>query len=297
MMFARVRSLAMNIASARIYVDVLKSSSEMRAWSRARRRAGDTIAFVPTMGYLHEGHLSLVTGAKERADRVVTSIYVNPGQFAPHEDFDTYPRDAAGDHEKLLALGCDAVFEPSNLYGSAHQTWLRVEELERPLCGTSRPTFFRGVATVVCKLFNIVEPDIAVFGKKDFQQWRIIERMAEDLDFGVQIVGLPLIREPDGLAMSSRNARLSPEDRFAACSLSKALFEARDAVSNGTVNAESLREGIAQTLLTAGAQVDYIEIVDQITLKPVKKIDGPTVIALAAHVGDVRLIDNVEVHP
>lgn len=277
-------------------MDILQTAKEMRLWSRACRREGETIAFVPTMGYLHEGHLSLVKGAKERADRVVASVYVNPGQFAPHEDFDTYPRDTEGDRDKLRSLGCDALFEPNTLYGPGHQTWLRVQELERPLCGVSRPTFFRGVATVVSKLFNIVEPDIAVFGKKDFQQWRIIERMVDDLDFGIEIVGLPLVREADGVAMSSRNARLAPEDRIAARSLSEALFAARDSVAKGEDDAAVVRQGIHRRISETGARVDYIEIVDAITLEEVKKIARRTVIAVAAHVGDVRLIDNVEVH-
>ena len=276
-------------------MDVLQSSDEMRAWSRACRRRGETIAFVPTMGYLHQGHLSLVEGAKERADRVVASVYVNPGQFAPHEDFDTYPRDPEGDREKLRLAGCDAVFEPPSLYVEGHQTWVRAEELEAPLCGVSRPTFFRGVATVVSKLFHIVGPDVAVFGKKDYQQWRIIETLSHELDFGIEVVGMPLVRETDGLAMSSRNARLSVEERVQARAISGALFEARRQIENGLREAVIVQEGIQKTITEAGGVVDYVEIISGRTLLPVRQITDHVVLAAAASFGGVRLIDNIEV--
>jgi pantoate--beta-alanine ligase len=276
-------------------VDVLQTSDEMRTWSRACRRKGETIAFVPTMGYLHQGHLSLVEGAKERADRVVASVYVNPGQFAPHEDFDTYPRDPQGDRKKLRLAGCDAVFEPTSLYTEGHQTWVRAEELEVPLCGVSRPTFFRGVATVVTKLFHIVGPDVAVFGKKDYQQWRIIETLSRELDFGIEVVGMPLVREADGLAMSSRNARLSVDDRVKARSMSEALFDARRRVEDGLREAAILRENIRRTITDVGGVVDYVEIVSASSLLPVLQITDHVVIAAAASFGGVRLIDNVEI--
>lgn len=267
----------------------------MRAWSRQRRQAGETVALVPTMGYLHEGHLSLIGGAKERADRVVASVYVNPGQFAPHEDFDSYPRDSQGDRDKLQLAGCDVVFEPPSLYGDGHQTWLRVEALEKPLCGGTRPHFFRGVATVVAKLLNIVEPDLAVFGRKDYQQWRVIQRMVEDLHFDVEIVAMPLVREDDGLAMSSRNARLNPQDRVRALTISQALMEAKRRADAGEKDAASLIARVTRTIAAAGGEVDYVEIVDANSLTGVSQIDAPAIIAAAAVFGGVRLIDNVEV--
>ena len=254
------------------------------------------------MGNLHEGHLSLIRKARTLAGEnglVLVTIFVNKTQFGPREDFKKYPRTLKEDLAHCRQLGVDIVFAPDDeaMYGGDHSTFVSEERLAKRMEGASRPTHFRGVTTVVAKLFNLTQPDIAVFGAKDWQQTAVISRMVDDLNFPVRIVTAPTIREPDGLAMSSRNARLRVDERHAACSLSKALFKARDAVSRGIVDADSLREGIAQTLFTAGAQVDYIEIVDQITLQTVKKIDGPTVIALAAHVGDVRLIDNVEVHP
>nr|DAD36990.1 TPA_asm: hypothetical protein HUJ06_007631 [Nelumbo nucifera] len=237
--------------------EIITEKDLMRRWSRSMRAQGKTIGLVPTMGYLHQGHISLVKEAQEHADLIVVSIYVNPCQFAPSEDLATYPSDFQGDIEKLRALsgGVDVVFHPQNLYdygtsgavsenndasgnscssqsgddkekraeGAAvscigerqygHETWVRVERLEKGMCGKSRPIFFRGVATVVTKLFNIVEPDIAVFGKKDYQQWRIICRMVRDLDFSINVVGSEIVRDADGLAMSSRNVHLSPEER------------------------------------------------------------------------------------
>ena len=208
------------------------SAADMRRWSRAHRAAGRRVAFVPTMGFLHEGHLSLVREARARADVVAVSIYVNPAQFAAHEDFGTYPRDDEGDLAKLRAVGADAAFVPAHLYAQdaptpspppPHETFVTVERLSTGLCSTTRPHFFRGVATVVCKLFNVVEPDVAVFGKKDYQQFRVVQRMVRDLDYDIRIVGVELTREPDGLAMSSRNVRLDPEARVAARAISKAL--------------------------------------------------------------------------
>jgi pantoate--beta-alanine ligase len=214
-------------------MEVISSAADMRRWSRAHRAAGRRVAFVPTMGFLHEGHLSLVREARARADVVAVSIYVNPAQFAAHEDFGTYPRDDEGDLAKLRAVGADAAFVPAHLYAQdaptppppppPHETFVTVERLSTGLCSTTRPHFFRGVATVVCKLFNVVEPDVAVFGKKDYQQFRVVQRMVRDLDYDIRIVGVELTREPDGLAMSSRNVRLDPEARVAARAISKAL--------------------------------------------------------------------------
>ncbi|KAF0906188.1 hypothetical protein E2562_009209 [Oryza meyeriana var. granulata] len=225
--------------------EVIRDKAAMRAWSRRRHAEGKAVAVVPTMGYLHQGHLSLVSAAAASADPVaiVVTIYVNPSQFAPTEDLATYPSDFAGDLRKLASTGVvDAVFSPPDLYdrgtgrraaasgggaiscleeeaGDGHETWVRVEHLEKGLCGASRPVFFRGVATIVSKLFNIIEPDIAVFGKKDYQQWRIICRMVRDLDFSIEIIGSEIVREADGLALSSRNVHLSSEEREKVCLL------------------------------------------------------------------------------
>ncbi|KAK4768214.1 hypothetical protein SAY87_003355 [Trapa incisa] len=236
---------------------VITDKDEMRRWSRAMRCQGKVIGLVPTMGYLHQGHISLVEKARGLSDVVVVSIYVNPGQFAPTEDLATYPSDFQGDLLKLKSIpgGVDAVFHPLNLYdygaegskceadpnstnesgagnavscleakGFGHETWVRVEKLEKGMCGKSRPVFFRGVSTVVTKLFNIVEPDIALFGKKDYQQWRIIKRMVRDLDFSIQVIGSEIVRENDGLAMSSRNVHLSSEERQRVLSIVSKTF-------------------------------------------------------------------------
>ncbi|XP_051207613.1 pantoate--beta-alanine ligase [Lolium perenne] len=304
--------------------EVIRDKAAMRAWSRRRRAEGRTVVLVPTMGFLHEGHLSLVSEAAAIAGpiAVVVSIYVNPSQFAPTEDLATYPSDLAGDLRKLASTGAvHAVFNPPDLYvrggtavgasagaavscldaavgGDGHETWIRVERLEKGLCGSSRPVFFRGVATVVAKLFNIVEPDVAVFGKKDYQQWRLICRMVRDLDFAIEIIGSEIVREADGLAMSSRNVHLSREERDKALSINRSLVNARTAALNHSNSAsEHIKKQIVQTLTEAGGQVDYVEIVEQESLVPVETIDRPVTICVAAFFGKVRLIDNIEIHP
>lgn len=303
-------------------MEVIREKQAMRDWSRAQRKAGERVALVPTMGYLHEGHLSLVREAKLHATKVVVSVYVNPSQFAPGEDLSTYPRDFEGDLQKLKPLGVDAIFNPFDLYirdasaskvdeqkvatspgktlrqeESGHETWIRVERLEKPLCGNDRPIFFRGVVTVVAKLFNIVEPDVAVFGKKDYQQWRIICRMVRDLDFGIEIIGCTLLREEDGLAMSSRNVRLSAAERQDALSISRSLREVEDAVRLGEVDATVLEQRVHKAISSAGGKVDYAKIVDQETLLEAKTIEFPVVFAVAARFGSVRLLDNMELQP
>lgn len=315
------------MAAAANEPEVIRDKAAMRAWSRRRRAEGKTVALVPTMGFLHEGHLSLVSAAAAAAASadpvaVVVSIYVNPSQFAPTEDLATYPSDLAGDLRKLASTGAvAAVFCPPDLYvrggatagrradasggavscleeavGDGHETWIRVERLEKGLCGSSRPVVFRGVATVVAKLFNIVEPDVAVFGKKDYQQWRVLCRMVRDLDFAIEIIGSEIVREADGLAMSSRNVHLSCEEREKALSVSRSLVNARTAALNGHNTCEQLKNQIVQTLTEAGGQVDYVEIVEQESLVPVEIIDRPVVICVAAWFGKVRLIDNIEIH-
>ncbi|XP_020598193.1 pantoate--beta-alanine ligase [Phalaenopsis equestris] len=303
--------------------EVIRDKSLMRSWSRSRRSNGQTLALVPTMGFLHEGHLSLIRTAKSLADLTVVSIYINPGQFAPSEDLSTYPSDLAGDLRKLSDAGVSAVFCPSELYisapgndfgghlgavngervgascledgGSGHETWITVERLEKGMCGTSRPVFFRGVATVVAKLFNIVEPDVAVFGKKDYQQWQIICRMVRDLDFAIKVIGSDIVREADGLAMSSRNVHLSPEQREKALSISRSLSKAKLAAEKGLKNCQHLKDLVRQTISEADGKIDYVEIVEQQGLKPVEEISCPVVLCVAAWFGNVRLIDNLEI--
>ncbi|TKY66087.1 Pantoate--beta-alanine ligase [Spatholobus suberectus] len=299
---------------------LISDKDEMRNWSRSMRAQGKLIGLVPTMGFLHAGHLSLVAEARNRSDVVAVSIYVNPGQFAPTEDLSTYPSDFDGDVRKLAAVpgGVDVVFHPRNLYdygggvaaaerggkgvscieesGSGHESWVRVERLEVGLCGRSRPVFFRGVATVVTKLFNIVEPDVAVFGKKDYQQWRIIQRMVRDLDFSIKVIGAEITRDNDGLAMSSRNVHLSPEEREKALSINKSLLRAKSAAEDGQVHCEKLRDWVIQCITDAGGRIDYAEIVDQNNLEKVELIKGPVVFCVAAWFGKVRLIDNMEIN-
>lgn len=282
---------------------VHESVEPMRAWSDEAHRLGESIAFVPTMGFLHAGHLSLVAEARQRGDRVVASIYVNPTQFAEGEDLDVYPRDLEGDLEKLQAAGCDAVFAPTDLYvrqGSGeppHETYVEVTELQKPLCGASRPIFFRGVATIVTKLFNIVRPDVAVFGRKDYQQWRLLHRMARDLDMGIEVVGMPIIREADGLAMSSRNALLEPQHRRKAPAIFRALSEAVATVAAGDVDGRKILATIVNRIEGAGGVIDYVTLSDALTLHQVQTIDRPCVVAVAALFGAVRLIDNIELTP
>eukprot|EP00249_Psilotum_nudum_P009769 c22142_g1_i2 orf=85-939(+) len=281
---------------------IVREKGEMRSWSRTQRFSGRRIALVPTMGFLHAGHLSLIREAKKRADLVVVSIYVNPGQFAPGEDLATYPKDFEGDLKKLEPIGVDVVFNPNDLYArdtsnhrnfKGHETWISVERLEMLLCGKSRPIFFRGVTTVVAKLFNIVEPDVAIFGKKDYQQLQVIRCMVRDLDFAVDIVGCDLVREPDGLAMSSRNALLSPAERQQALSISKSLNKVAT-MDKSDVDVCDLIKQVQQDIVEAGGKVDYVEIVEQESLTPVERIDCPVILCVAAWFGSVRLIDNVE---
>ncbi|KAL5166152.1 Pantoate--beta-alanine ligase [Glycine soja] len=425
---------------------VISDKASMRSWSRSMRAQGKLIGLVPTMGFLHAGHLSLVAQARQLSDVVAVSIYVNPGQFAPTEDLSTYPSDFDGDVKKLASVpgGVDVVFHPRNLYdygkngggdvaeaggmvscvesGSGHESWVRVEKLELGLCGKSRPVFFRGVATVVTKLFNIVEPDVAVFGKKDYQQWRLIQRMSfyflvpsvhlsngrskqyslplvspcpqdlelklfvpltpnflivrlaagasgnrqstqcskksqallpihllakisgsvrlddravdseqdhmldlapkrpkielssysavvpniesldgqipqvRDLDFSIKVIGAEITRDNDGLAMSSRNVHLSPEEREKALSINKSLLRAKSAAGDGQVHCEKLTNLVIQSVTDAGGRIDYAEIVDQNNLEKVEQINSPVVFCVAAWFGKVRLIDNMEIN-
>ena len=273
----------------------LATPADMSAWSDAARARGERIAFVPTMGYLHAGHTALMDEAHRHGDRVVLSIFVNPMQFGPNEDLERYPRDLPGDLAKAAAHRVDAVFlpTPANMYPPGHQTTVQVHELEQGLCGGSRPGHFVGVATVVCKLFNIVRPHAAVFGEKDFQQLALIRRMVRDLDMPVDIVSLPTVREPDGLAMSSRNKYLLPDERQRAAAISRALFAARAARDGGERDAAKLVEGVVAVLHDEVTRIDYVELRDAESLQSLATVDRPAVLAVAAFVGRTRLIDNV----
>jgi pantoate--beta-alanine ligase len=275
---------------------IVTSVAEMKALARSWARAGKRIGLVPTMGYLHEGHLSLVRESRRRADVTVVSIFVNPTQFGPNEDYKKYPRDLAKDAAYLERGGVDCLFHPeaAEVYPPGYRTYVEVEGLQDRLCGRSRPGHFRGVATVVLKLFEIVRPDLAFFGAKDAQQVLIIGRMAADLDLDVEVVTCPLVREADGLALSSRNAYLSPEERQAALALSTGLRWAEKAVAAGEREAGRLVAGVRSILETEPlARIDYVEAVDPGTLEPVAEVRGEVLLALAVFIGATRLIDNV----
>lgn len=259
------------------------------------RRAGRRIGLVPTMGALHEGHLSLVRLAREHADVVVVSIFVNPTQFGPAEDLAKYPRDFERDEKRCREAGADIVFYPSagDVYAPGHSAWVSEDKLSAGLCGRSRPGHFRGVCTVVAKLFNLVLPDVAVFGEKDGQQLRVIERMVRDLNFPVRIVRGPTVREPDGLAMSSRNRFLSPDERRQALCLRRALDRAEELYRGGERGADRIAAAMHDVIAREpAARADYVEIVDDATLEPVTRLERPALVALAVFVGKTRLIDN-----
>jgi pantoate--beta-alanine ligase len=264
--------------------------------SRAARRAGQSVGLVPTMGALHEGHLSLVRAARESSDIVAVSIFVNPTQFGPNEDFGKYPRSFERDCEMLVREGVDFVFAPSveEMYPRGAETWVTVEGLSEKLDGKSRPGHFRGVTTVVSKLFHIVEPDRAFFGQKDAAQVAVIRRMVRDLNFAVEIVVCPIVREPDGLAMSSRNAYLNPEERKTALALHRSLQRVRKLVESGQRDAATLASaGREELSRESGVRLDYFEIVDPETLEPVPNTSQGSLVAVAAYVGATRLIDNM----
>lgn len=271
---------------------VIETVAEMQQFARENR---GRIALVPTMGYLHDGHASLMVEARKRAPIVVASIFVNPTQFGVNEDLDSYPRDLEHDKKVAAAAGVDVIFAPqaADMYPAGYQSYVNVEELTRHLCGASRPGHFRGVTTVVTKLFNIVMPTLAIFGKKDFQQLAVIRRMVLDLNMDIEIVGMPIVREADGLAMSSRNAKLSPADRKKALCLSRALAGARKAFREGELSVTVLRrKALAVIEAEEAAEVDYLEFRDPDSLVPLAKADEKTLVALAVRLGGVRLIDN-----
>jgi pantoate--beta-alanine ligase len=275
---------------------VLTKIKEMREFSREAKKNGKTIGFVPTMGYLHEGHLSLVRAAKEECDLVVMSIYVNPMQFGPGEDLDKYPRDLERDKSLAEKEGVDVIFRPlsGEIYPGGYTTDVVVTgPLTETMCGVSRPGHFKGVTTIVAKLFNIVEPDKAYFGQKDAQQAVVVKRMVQDLNIPVEVRVMPIVRESDGLAMSSRNSYLSAGNRQQALGLFRSIKKAKEMITEGEVSADSIKQGM-RSVLEEGedVRVDYVEIVDADTLAPLDKIQDNTLIAIAAYVGNTRLIDN-----
>jgi len=281
-------------------MQILKTVNEMRAVSRTARGEGERLGFVPTMGALHEGHLSLVRAAKLQSDAVIVSIFVNPRQFGPNEDFAKYPRTFENDCGLLEKEGVDFIFAPpvEAMYPAGAVTYVSVEGLSGKLCGKSRPGHFRGVTTVVATLFHIVEPDVAFFGQKDAAQVAIVRRMVKDLNHPVEIVACPIVREPDGLAMSSRNGYLSAKERKWALALYRSLMQVQELFQGGEDSAIRLIEAGKRVLAAQPeVKVDYLEIVDPETLDARGSVAGPALVAVAAYVGTTRLIDNIVLTP
>ena len=268
---------------------------EVREQVKAWKKEGLTVGLVPTMGYLHEGHASLIKKAVEDNDRVVTSIFVNPTQFAPTEDLESYPRDLEKDSRLCESLGVNLIFhpEPEEMYAPDFCTWVDMDVLSKTLCGKSRPIHFRGVCTVVSKLFNIVTPDRAYFGQKDAQQLAIIRRMVRDLNMDIEIIGCPIVREEDGLAKSSRNTYLNEEERKAALVLSQSIFLGQKMVREGETDAAKIKAAMTEKIQSEPlARIDYVEIVDGLSMQPVDTVKSPTLAAIAVYIGKTRLIDN-----
>jgi len=273
---------------------VIHTPAEMQRWATEQRAHGARIGLVPTMGYLHSGHLSLITAARQHADVVAVSIFVNPVQFGPNEDFEKYPRDEARDLALCREAGAQVVFLPpvSAMYAPDASVSVNEERLSAGLCGAKRPGHFRGVCTVVAKLFNITLPHVAVFGQKDYQQVAVIRRMVRDLDFPVELVVAPIVREADGLAMSSRNVYLNGDERLRALGLSRALQVAADAVAAGPCGADEVRRSMGEVLEQHALKLDYVEIVEAETLEPVAQAARGNVALIAVYCGKTRLIDN-----
>ncbi len=276
-------------------IEIKSSPIEIRNQVKEWRKQGLTVGLVPTMGYLHEGHQSLIKKSVEQNDKTVVSVFVNPIQFGPNEDLATYPRDLDRDARLCEETGADLIFhpEPSDMYEDDFCTFVDMDRVTKNLCGKTRPTHFRGVCTVCSKLFHIVGPDRAYFGQKDAQQLAVIRRMVRDLNFDLEIVGCPIIREEDGLAKSSRNTYLSPQEREAATVLHKALMLGRKAIEDGENNTTIVKEMIRQTIEAEPlSQIDYVEIVDFDSIEPIDEIRQNTLIAVAVYIGSTRLIDN-----
>ncbi len=279
---------------------VITKLDEMKRFSSGARGEGKSLVVVPTMGALHRGHAELLKIGKASGDVLILTIFVNPAQFAPEEDFRAYPRDMERDLKAAESGGVDVVFNPSaeEMYGEGYETYVEVQGLSKKLCGLSRPGHFRGVATVVLKLFNITTPHKAIFGKKDFQQLVIIKRMVRDLNLDVEIIGAETVREPDGVAVSSRNAYLSEEERRAAAAIPRALEEARKAAAGGDAGSAAIVRRVTETLKAGGlTEPEYVKVCDPVTLEDVDSIEPGkgALIALAVRVGHARLIDNIQV--
>lgn len=276
-------------------MNIAETVDEVREEIRRWRAEGLTVGLVPTMGYLHEGHRSLIDKAVEQNDRVVVSVFVNPIQFAPNEDLATYPRDLERDSALCEEAGADLIFHPEkeNMYFDDFCTFVDMDGLTRGLCGKTRPTHFRGVCTVVSKLFNIVQPDRAYFGQKDAQQLAVIRRMVRDLNFNLEIVGCPIIREEDGLAKSSRNTYLSKEERQAATILHKGLQKGEELIREGVTSAAAVVDAITKVIESEPlAQIDYVEMVDFDSIEKIEEAQGTVLTAVAVYIGKTRLIDN-----
>jgi len=277
-------------------MEIIRTVKEMKEFSSEARRAGKTITFVPTMGYFHEGHLNLMREGRRRGDVLVISLFVNPTQFGPKEDFKSYPRDFERDRKMAEGVGVDIFFAPeaSDMYPPDHQTIVRVEKVTQNLCGRSRPTHFQGVSTVVLKLFEIVMPHVAIFGEKDYQQLVTIQQMVKDLHLSIDVLGMPTVREADGLAMSSRNTYLLPDERKAAQSLYRSLQKAKELLQKGERRTDRILHEINGILHSESlVRIDYVQICDAHTLEDVDRIEGDVVVALAAYLGKTRLIDNL----
>lgn len=277
-------------------MEVIEGVAELRKKVREAKERGRKVGFVPTMGFFHQGHLALMERARKECDIVVVSLFVNPTQFGPSEDYENYPRDFDRDCQLAQEVGVDYLFHPSveEIYPEPQLSWVEVEKVTKGLCGDCRPGHFRGVATVVAKLFNLVEPDVAYFGEKDYQQLQVIKRMVKDLNFSIEVVGVPTVREADGLAMSSRNTYLSPLERQAALRLSQALKLAQVLYEGGERKAEVIKERLRKFLGEEPLlKCEYIEVREPETLENIELIKGKAVVALAARVGKARLIDNV----
>jgi pantoate--beta-alanine ligase len=279
---------------------LIETTVAMQKECEELRLSGKTIALVPTMGFFHEGHLELMRVGRRLADILAISIFVNPTQFGPSEDFQAYPRDMEGDLAGARDMGVDLVFSPpvEEMYPDGHQTSIVVERVTKRLCGLSRPGHFDGVTTVVAKLFNIVKPHLAIFGEKDYQQLTVVKRMVKDLDMDIRIIGVPTVREPDGLAMSSRNSYLNPDERESALCLRKSLDLAREMFSQGKKDAQKMREAVEKLILSHPfTEIDYVSVCDPMTLEDVDRIGGEAILALAVKVGNARLIDNCLIGP
>lgn len=276
-------------------MEICYTIKDVRERVNAWKREGLTVGFVPTMGYLHKGHKSLMEAARANNDKVVVSVFVNPMQFGPNEDLESYPRDFEKDSALCESVGVDLIFhpEPEEMYADGFCSYVDMNGLTTELCGKSRPIHFRGVQTVVLKLFNIVKPDTAYFGQKDAQQLAVIKRMVKDLNVDTEIVGCPIVREADGLAKSSRNTYLNPDERKAALILSRSLKLGRELIENGETDSKAVIKAITDSINTEPlAKIDYVDVVDFDTITPVDKIGKPVLVAIAVYIGKTRLIDN-----